>query len=42
MPVIAIATLDDMLEFLQERPELVQNMREISDYRQTYGAAIHA
>ena len=42
MPVITIATLDDMLEFLQERPELVQNMREISDYRQTYGAPVHA
>jgi orotate phosphoribosyltransferase len=42
IPVITIATLDDMLGFLQERPELVQNMREISDYRQTYGAAVHA
>jgi orotate phosphoribosyltransferase len=42
IPVIAIATLDDMLALLQERPELVQNMRDISDYRQTYGAAAHA
>jgi hypothetical protein len=31
-----------MLGFLQERPELVQNMRDISDYRQTYGATAHA
>ncbi len=41
IPVVAIATLDDMLALLQERPELVQNMRDISDYRQTYGAAAH-
>ncbi len=42
IPVITIATLEDMLGFLQERPDLVQNMRDIADYRQTYGAAVHA
>jgi orotate phosphoribosyltransferase len=39
MPVIAIATLDDLLGFLQGRPDLVQNMQQIADYRRVYGAA---
>jgi orotate phosphoribosyltransferase len=42
MPVIAIATLDDMLSFLQGNPDLVQNMQEIADYRRVYGATAHA
>ncbi len=42
MPVITIATLDDMLELLQERPELKQNIRQLAEYREVYGAVAHA
>ena len=42
MPVITIATLDDMLELLQERPELKQNIRQLAQYREVYGAVAHA
>jgi orotate phosphoribosyltransferase len=39
LPVIAIATLDDLLAFLGARPELVAQAAEVGAYRQQYGAA---
>ena len=42
MPVITIATLDDMLALLQERPELKQNIGQLAEYREVYGAVAHA
>lgn len=42
MPVIAIATLDNLMSYLQKRPEFRQNIREIEEYRQLYGTPHHA
>ena len=42
MPVIAIADLDDLVQFLGAKPELAQQLIEIERYRQLYGAAAHA
>ncbi len=39
LPVIAIATLDDLLAFLGARPELAAQAAEVGAYRQQYGAA---
>ena len=39
LPVIAIATLEDMLAFLAARPELAKQAAEIVAYREKYGAA---
>jgi len=37
LPVIAIASLDDLLAYLQEQAELVQNLRAVQIYRDRYG-----
>ena len=42
MDVVAVATLDDLLGFLQHSPELRQNMAAVTQYRATYGAKSHA
>ena len=42
LPVIAIADLDDLLQFLGARPELEQQLIDIEHYRQLYGADAHA
>ena len=42
LPVIAIADLDDLVEFLGTKPELAQQLLEIEQYRQLYGADAHA
>jgi orotate phosphoribosyltransferase len=42
LPVVAIATLDDLLEHLQDRPELRQNIAAIEAYRELYGVSNHA
>jgi orotate phosphoribosyltransferase len=42
VPVIAIADLDDLVQFLDARPEMTQHLIEIERYRQLYGAAAHA
>ncbi|HEX9194262.1 MAG TPA: orotate phosphoribosyltransferase [Burkholderiales bacterium] len=42
IPVIAIANLDDLVGWLQDRDELRQNLKAISDYRKLYGVASHA
>ena len=39
MPVVAIATLEDLMGYLREAPEFGQNMRAIREYLQRYGAA---
>ena len=38
MQVVAIATLDDLLGYLQDSPEFRQNMAAVNQYRATYGA----
>lgn len=40
IPVIAIATLEDMLALVRERPEMARNVHQISDYLRAYGAAV--
>ena len=39
LPVIAIATLEDLLAFLAARPELAKQAAEVVAYRKRYGAA---
>lgn len=38
VPVIAIATADDLLMYLENEPDLAQYLQAISEYRQHYGA----
>jgi len=42
IPVIAIATLDDLLEYLKGAPQYEENLRAIAAYRQQYGVSTHA
>ena len=42
LPVIAIADLDDLVQYLGAKPDLGQQLIEIERYRQLYGAAAHA
>ena len=37
LPVISIAALDDLLDYLQRQVELVQNLQAVQDYRDRYG-----
>ena len=37
MPVISIASLDDLLGFLADRPEMVENRKKVEAYRAQYG-----
>lgn len=37
IPVISIASLDDLLGFLADRPEMVENLTRVQDYRAKYG-----
>ncbi len=37
IPVVAIATLDDLLGYLQGEAELVQNLNAVKSYRDRYG-----
>ena len=39
IPVVAIATLDDLLGYLAGAPELEQNLQRVQAYRQQYGVA---
>jgi len=39
VPVVAIATLDDLMVFIKNRPELVDRFDAIASYRQQYGVA---
>ena len=38
IPVVAIATLDDVMAFIANRPELARYANEVAAYRQRYGA----
>ena len=38
LPVIAIATLDDLMVFIRSRPELAGVVGTVTSYRQQYGA----
>lgn len=40
IPVIAIATLQDLLGFLQSTPELAQNLQKVQEYRNQYGVSL--
>ena len=42
LPVIAIADLDDLVQFLGAQPDLAQQLSAIEHYRQLYGAHAHA
>lgn len=37
IPVIPIANLDDLLSYLQDSPDLAQNLQSVQAYRDTYG-----
>jgi orotate phosphoribosyltransferase len=39
MPVIAVATLEDLIAFLADSPELAANLDAVKAYRETYGIA---
>ena len=41
VPVTAIASLDDLMQFLGAQPHLERELIEIERYRQLYGAAAH-
>jgi orotate phosphoribosyltransferase len=38
LPVVAIATLDDLMVFIKSRPELADWVGAVTRYRQQYGA----
>ena len=42
IPVIAIATLDDLIGYLQGAPRFEEDLRAIADYRRQYGVFGHA
>jgi len=42
IPVISIASLDDLMSWLEDRTEFRQNLNAIREYRQLYGVAHHA
>lgn len=42
LPVTAIADLADLMQFLRAEPGLAQQLSEIEQYRQLYGADAHA
>ena len=42
IPVISIASLDDLMSWLEGRAEFRQNLNAIREYRQLYGVAHHA
>ena len=39
IPVLAVATLDDLLAFLRERPDFKEYQAAVTRYRQEYGVA---
>lgn len=40
IPVISIATLDNLVDYLQGRPEMEQNLHAVSAYRAQYGISL--
>lgn len=39
IPVVAVATLDDLMAFLQQRPDFSEHETAVARYRQNYGVA---
>jgi orotate phosphoribosyltransferase len=39
IPVLAVASLDDLLSFLRQHPDFKQNEAAVARYRQEYGLA---
>ncbi|HRQ59646.1 MAG TPA: orotate phosphoribosyltransferase [Azoarcus taiwanensis] len=37
MPVVAVATLDDLIDYLADSPDLAANLDAVQNYRNTYG-----
>lgn len=37
IPVVSISSLDDLLSYLQDQPEMVQNLQTVQFYRDCYG-----
>jgi orotate phosphoribosyltransferase len=42
IPVVSIATLDDLMRFLQSDPQLAPHLAAVGRYRQLYGVTNHA
>ena len=42
VPVISIATLDDLVEYLKADPQLARHLEAVGDYRKQYGVSVHA
>ena len=42
VPVISIATLDDLMEFLRAEPRHAEHLAAVGRYRQQYGVTTHA
>ena len=42
MPVVSIATLDDMIAYLRGRQDLVADLEAVGRYREQYGVNAHA
>jgi orotate phosphoribosyltransferase len=42
IPVISIATLDDLVHYLEADPDLAHNLEAVAKYRDRYGVKIHA
>jgi len=38
IPVVAIATLDDVMAFIAGRPDLAAHAKAVTEYRARYGA----
>ena len=39
IPVVAVATLDDLMAYLQQRPDFKAHEAAVAQYRQEYGVA---
>ncbi len=39
MPVVSVATLDDLVAYLAARPELTPDLESVQEYRAIYGIA---
>ena len=42
VPVVSIASAEDLLDFLKDEPTLAQQLNAIEEYRRQYGVANHA
>jgi len=40
LPVVSIATLDNLLGYLHDAPEMVQNLQAVQSYRDRYGVQV--